>query len=770
MPDEFSQITDHRALITLLTFIMFFISLPGTVSPIASAQQGKKPFTVADDIEFSHFGVLYTTAEESVQFSPDGNYFAVDTVRGRLDLNRVEGSLRFYRSRDVEAFLRHPAESQAPLPVWVANRSEKQEPVFKKWRWVDDSSGVAFLGSQARDGQSLMLADLRRKAIEPLISITETIDDFDVRNRQCYVYTATDWTEHKKKINAERRMPKVVGTGRQLIELLLPDDPITAFIASPPKYLWAVVSGKRFQVMHSGAPLVAGDAVAMSPDGHSLVTSLPVAVVPPSWERLYPPPFASAPSHIHPGGSAKQYVRIDLQTGFIQALTDAPTGNDAGWGALGNPSWSSDGHAIVLSGTFLRSKENTPTRPCIAVVDLRLNIGTCVEMLKGHTENGEIEEGYHLIWGASFADGDQHRVKVTFMSHEDQTVQTIEYQQSHDRSWHVIEQEGLDVDVKQWFNEPPRLVATEDQVTRTILDPNPQLKDVDLGEVSIYTWKDKEGRQWKGGLYKPTKYKQGQRYPLVIQTHGFNEGWFLPSGGFPTAFAARALAATGIMVLQIAAHGRDSYRDCVDVTPEEGPCAVSMAESAANQLVSEGSVDPDRIGIIGFSRTCFQVMEMLTKGSLHLKAASITDGFMFTYSQYMVSTNRVSGEANTVIGASPFGEGLQQWLKRSPGFNLDKVNAPLLVVGEGPLSLLWMWEPYAALHYLNKPVELMLLNTEEHVLTNPAVRTASQGGSVDWFRFWLQDYEDPNPAKEEQYERWRELRKLQAVNEKPTTP
>ena len=33
-----------------------------------------------------------------------------------------------------------------------------------------------------------------------------------------------------------------------------------------------------------------------------------------------------------------------------------------------------------------------------------------------------------------------------------------------------------------------------------------------------------------------------------------------------------------------------------------------------------------------------------------------------------------------MIGAAPFGEGLQQWVKRSPGFNLDKVNAPLLIV------------------------------------------------------------------------------------------
>ena len=199
-------------------------------------------------------------------------------------------------------------------------------------------------------------------------------------------------------------------------------------------------------------------------------------------------------------------------------------------------------------------------------------------------------------------------------------------------------------------------------------------------------------------------------------------------------------------------------------------------ESAVEQLVSEGLVDPAKIGIIGFSHSCFNVMELLTTSSLRLKAASITDGTMETYLEYMNMVdffslgNAFAHEFNSTIGAPPFGEGLQQWLKRSPGFNLDKVTAPLLVVGEGRWSLLNMWEPYAELRYLHKPVDLMMLNTDEHVLTNPAVRMVSQGGSVDWFRFWLQDYEDLDPTKAEQYSRWRDLRKMQEDNEKRLTP
>src|SRR5580704_10216055 len=87
--------------------ILVLISSLAWAVPDCHAQQAKRPFTVADDIGFAYFADLYGGAA-AVEFSPDGNYFAVDTERGHLDLNTVEDSLAFYRSQDVEDFLRSP--------------------------------------------------------------------------------------------------------------------------------------------------------------------------------------------------------------------------------------------------------------------------------------------------------------------------------------------------------------------------------------------------------------------------------------------------------------------------------------------------------------------------------------------------------------------------------------------------------------------------------------------------------------------------------------
>jgi len=400
-------------------------------------------------------------------------------------------------------------------------------------------------------------------------------------------------------------------------------------------------------------------------------------------------------------------------------------------------------------------------------------------MLKGYTATG-IEEGYRWITKVRFIDGDRNRVMVAFKPRASikgitqyRTGGTTEYRRVLDGTWQVaaqtkgdpgVEHGGLEVTVKQGLNESPLLSATDKKVSKVIWDPNPELKAIELGEAITYTWKDKEGHPWKGGLYKPVNYQRGRRYPLVIQTHGFRESLFRPSGILPTAYAARALAAAGIVVLQV------SEDSCSFESPGEVSCAASGYEAAASQLVSEELVDSAKIGIIGFSRTGIYVMRALTTGDLHLKAALVEDAMVLDYFSYLVWADLEGGwashlESDTLIGAPAFGGGLQLWLKRSPGFNLDKVSAPLLLVPHNPNMLLNMWQPYAGLRYLQKPVDLVMLNTEEHVVTNPALRMASQGGSVDWFRFWLKDEEDPDPGKVEQYARWRGLRKLQEANE-----
>src|SRR5439155_1533743 len=159
-----------------------------------------------------------------------------------------------------------------------------------------------------------------------------------------------------------------------------------------------------------------------------------------------------------------------------------------------NDLWAGDGQEILQPGTFLSSRDNAPSRPCIAVLEILSNTRTCVEVLKVRTDTA-VEDGYHTILGAQFVSGDSQRLLVNFINRVDESLDATEYKRTVDGSWQVsgqikgigkAEHNGLRVTVKQGLNDPPQLVATNKEASRVIWDPNPQLKNLEWGEASAY--------------------------------------------------------------------------------------------------------------------------------------------------------------------------------------------------------------------------------------------------------------------------------------------
>ncbi len=771
--------------------ICVLIALAGLASVPAHSRQR---FTVTDDIAFSYFGDPFNAgASQPVIFSPDSRYFIVRTQRGRLDLARPETTLRIYRTTDVRAFLTHPQIGRELVPFWSFSRSSyKDGPIITEVRWLTDSSAVAFLAKAKSGNDQLTLADLKTRTIHPLTPENQDVTGFDIHDRNHFVYTVLS-PALQKRADSEAHAASIPGTGRNLYSLVFPSDIHSEMEAFDRSELWAVAGDQRFRVedkssRRSLTVYSAGQQIlALSPDGRSVVTALALSSIPQGWDSLYPAARPFLRNRLRAGKQdteafsgfsyISEYVLVDLFTGNVKKLTNAPIADIIGWAGTSQAVWSADSKFIALLNTFLdsnrRSADQPPKRPCIVLFDVEMTSSTCLEHLNGQATDN-FDQGPAEVTGARFSRDSQQVILDYRLPTGSSVIAT--HRRGSDGTWRIdskqnqdgVQDSRINVFVKQGLNDPPVLVAVDPPTKRSLIiwDPNPQLRNIDLGEASIYRWKDKGGHDFIGGLYKPPDYVQTQRYPLVIQTHGFRENEFIPSGLYPSAFAARELAAEGIMVLQV----RD-IPSCAPhlVTPEEGPCVVAGYEKAVEQLARDGLIDPNRVGIVGFSRTSYYVMEALTTSKLHFAAASISDGVDAGYFQYLIKIDLDrdlnANEDEGMIGARPFAEGLQEWLRRSPEFNLDKVNTPLQVVALNRASVLLMWESYAGLRILNKPVDLIILPEGTHVLSNPAGRLASQGGTVDWFRFWLQGYEDPDPAKVKQYARWRELRKLQEEND-----
>jgi hypothetical protein len=68
-----------------------------------------------------------------------------------------------------------------------------------------------------------------------------------------------------------------------------------------------------------------------------------------------------------------------------------------------------------------------------------------------------------------------------------------------------------------------------------------------------------------------------------------------------------------------------------------------------------------------------------------------------------------------------------------------------------------------------KPIEMWIYPNEYHIKIQPRHRLNVYDRNVDWFRFWLKGEEDPDPARKEQYARWRKLQELDEADRKGKT-
>ena len=316
-------------------------------------------------------------------------------------------------------------------------------------------------------------------------------------------------------------------------------------------------------------------------------------------------------------------------------------------------------------------------------------------------------------------------------------------------------------------NTPPSVVAAYGSRTITLTDEDPALANLRRASIDRVQWKDRLSRTWNGGLMRP---HGASRAPLVVLIYEFNPHLFMPDGCTTTAFAAQALASRGMAVLQMPRGNSLPVHDLIQPwTSGQGPGFVEGLDAAVEFLAQRGWIDPQRVGIVGFSQTSTLVTYAITHpGRTKLRAAIAADGGDSTYLNYLIgmvnspgSIVRMQSVEGFVGSDGTFWDDRETWLEQQPGFNLHRVSAPLLLTVNGKHNALALLEIYAGLRILGKPVEFLMVPQGGHQLRRPRERIASMGATVDWMAYWLHGTEDADRSKSAQYERWRALREPQ---------
>jgi hypothetical protein len=740
----------ERLLMSCVAFSLLLTTLGLVPYVLSETQAAKRAVTIADAIEMTrladpryNFG---GSAKNLVaKFSPDKGKFVVALRKGNLKENTNEYSLMLWRTADIYL-------NPAPEILLTLSSSSNREAI-KNVIWLDNDT-VAFLGEGQGQLQQVHTFDLDTRILNTLTESTTNVVSYTTAlGGRRIVFAAEEPPESvlTQKVRKEgirlsgtESLPSLIAgyrthTGRPGLFLRKEDKSCIPIRTKGPlsRYL-------------SGEPV-------LSPDGRYFVVRTQTIDPPQSWKEYTEPFLQHIMQEVLPKGEpsrVEKYELIDTVSGEAQVLLDAPIGTYGSEAA-----WSPDSRSVVLAGVYLPldttgDQERSARQSSTFAVEVKIPDKEIVTIAQGDLKLvGWDPTTNYLAFAGNRLSG--------------APGPTVFYRKKG-ANWGLVTHTSvkpvpIDVVLEEDLNTPPRIVAVdpEHHLRALLLDLNPKFEELNFAKVETLTWKATDEHEVTGGLYLPLDYVRGRRYPLVIQTHGFTSEKFWIDGPFTTAFAAQPLAAKGFVVLQ--ANEDSSYPD----TPREVQREVSSFEGAIDNLDKLGLVDPNRVGIIGFSRTCIFVKYALTHSKYSFAAAVAADGTDAGYLQYIAFANS-NGSWSTfegLNGAPPFGEGLYSWLKNSPSFNLDKVHSPLLIQAIGPGSLLAEWEWFAGLTRLKRPVDMIYIPEGVHILERPWDRRVSQQVTVDWFCFWLKDEEDPDSAKNEQYRSWRSLRNLAGRND-----
>ncbi|PZQ09380.1 Atxe2 family lasso peptide isopeptidase [Pseudoxanthomonas winnipegensis] len=300
-------------------------------------------------------------------------------------------------------------------------------------------------------------------------------------------------------------------------------------------------------------------------------------------------------------------------------------------------------------------------------------------------------------------------------------------------------------------DQPPRLerIDLEDGSRRVLFDPNASLAAdlVATTPARLLRWTASNGLSYSGWFY-PARRTGNAPAPLFVTYYlclGFPRGGY--GGDWPLAtFAEHGISSLCINEAPLRFNAAERY--------DQGAAAV---ERVVDVLVSSGEVDRAKVGMGELSFGTEVTMWTAVHSDV-LAAASITSP-LFSRTMYLHGSLREDEFFSNLYQTWQLRsaqETPEQWRILALEANLDKVQAPVLMQMPEQ-EYLWALDYAIPLMRAGK-ADLYAFPNEPHFKFQPKHMLAANERNVDWFRYWLQGYEDPDPAKREQYRIWRTLK------------
>jgi dipeptidyl aminopeptidase/acylaminoacyl peptidase len=303
---------------------------------------------------------------------------------------------------------------------------------------------------------------------------------------------------------------------------------------------------------------------------------------------------------------------------------------------------------------------------------------------------------------------------------------------------------------------PPRIALLDagKQQLRSLVELNPDFEELRRSPADRIEGRNRYGDQWFGYLVKPLDYKPGNRYPLIVTT--YRSGDYFLRGASGDENPIQVYAASGFVVLSFDVGPIRNLRPGqFEEKVQDWASPTASLEDAVHQLSDQGLIDPRRVGIAGFSHG--EEIAGYAVTHTNLFRAAIGAAFYDPCFYFLGGSEWWAVFERWGLGGWPDGKSKSNWQQLAMSMNADRIHTPILENASDTEYLIYL-PLYRSLSDLGKPVELHIYPNELHVRNQPRHRSEIYERNLDWFLFWLKDLERADPAKAEQYRRWRQMR------------